>query len=66
MNEKFIYLSFTTVVSIEFSPLSKVELTTNWYQLHKGDYEYSTSFPTPLDKEMSDNIVTDHTRVWDA
>ena len=27
-----------TVVSIEFSPLSTVELTTNWYQLHNGDY----------------------------
>ena len=27
------------VVSIEFSPLSTVELTTNWYQLHNGDYE---------------------------
>ena len=26
------------VVSIEFSPLSTVELTTNWYQLHNGDY----------------------------
>ena len=57
MNEKFIYLSFTTVVSIEFSPLSKVELTTNWYQLHNGDYEYSTSFPTPLDKEMYSMLI---------
>ena len=28
------------VVSIEFSPLSTVELTTNWYQLHNGDYFY--------------------------
>ena len=28
-----------TVVSIEFSPLSTVELTTNWYQLHNGDYK---------------------------
>ena len=27
------------VVSIEFSPLSTVELTTNWYQLHNGDYK---------------------------
>ena len=27
------------VVSIEFSPLSTVELTTNWYQLHNGDYQ---------------------------
>ena len=26
------------VVSIEFSPLSTVELTTNRYQLHNGDY----------------------------
>ena len=26
------------VVSIEFSPLGTVELTTNWYQLHNGDY----------------------------
>ena len=29
---------FTFVVSIEFSPLSTVELTTNWYHLHNGDY----------------------------
>ena len=29
----------TTVVSIEFSPLSTVELTTYWYQLHNGDYQ---------------------------
>ena len=29
----------TIVVSIEFSPLSTVELTTNWYQLHNGDYK---------------------------
>ena len=27
------------VISIEFSPLSTVELTTNWYQLHNGDYK---------------------------
>ena len=27
------------VVSIEFSPLSTVEFTTNWYQLHNGDYK---------------------------
>ena len=27
------------VVSIEFSPLSTVELTTNWYHLHNGDYQ---------------------------
>ena len=27
------------VVSIEFSPLSSVELTTSWYQLHNGDYK---------------------------
>ena len=27
-----------TVVSIEFSPLSTLELTTSWYQLHNGDY----------------------------
>ena len=26
------------VVSIEFSPLRTVELTTYWYQLHNGDY----------------------------
>ena len=26
-----------SVVSIEFSPLSTIELTTNWYQLHNGD-----------------------------
>ena len=26
------------VVSIEFSPLSSVELTNSWYQLHNGDY----------------------------
>ena len=26
------------VVSIEFSPLCTVELTTNWYHLHNGDY----------------------------
>ena len=35
------------VVSIEFSPLSTVELTTNWYQLHNGDYReisYEHSF----------------------
>ena len=30
---------FGIVVSIEFSPLSTVELTTNWYQLHNGDYK---------------------------
>ena len=29
---------FNIVVSIEFSPLSAVELTTNRYQLHNGDY----------------------------
>ena len=28
-----------SVVSIEFSPLSTIELTTNWYQLHNGDYK---------------------------
>ena len=28
-----------TVVSIQFSPLSSVELTTSWYQLHNGDYK---------------------------
>ena len=33
------YETFIIVVSIEFSPLSKVELTTNWYQLHNGDYQ---------------------------
>ena len=27
------------VVSIEFSPLSTVELTTSWYHLHNGDYQ---------------------------
>ena len=27
------------VVSIEFSPLSSVELITSWYQLHNGDYK---------------------------
>ena len=27
------------VVSIEFSPLSTIDLTTNWYQWHNGDYE---------------------------
>ena len=27
------------VVSIEFSPLITVDLTTNWYQWHNGDYE---------------------------
>ena len=26
------------MVSIEFSPLSSVELTNSWYQLHNGDY----------------------------
>ena len=26
------------VVSIEFSPLSTLDLTTNWYQAHNGDY----------------------------
>ena len=30
------YISF--VVSIEFSPLNTIELTTNWYQLHNGDH----------------------------
>ena len=28
------------VVSIEFSPLNTVELTTNWYQLHNGENGY--------------------------
>ena len=32
-------LTFIGVVSIEFSPLSTVELTTKWYQLHNGDYK---------------------------
>ena len=27
------------VVSIVFSPICTVELTTNWYQLHNGDYK---------------------------
>ena len=27
------------VVSIEFSPLCTIDLTTNWYQWHNGDYE---------------------------
>ena len=35
LKERFIV---TFVVSIEFSPLGTVELTTNWYQLHNGDY----------------------------
>ena len=26
------------VVSIEFSPLNTIKLTTNWYQLHNGDH----------------------------
>ena len=30
---------YNSVVSIEFSPLSTVELTTNWYHLHNGDYQ---------------------------
>ena len=29
---------YHNVVSIEFSPFSTVDLTTNWYQLHNGDY----------------------------
>ena len=29
---------FTNVVSIEFSPLGTIELTTNGYQLQNGDY----------------------------
>ena len=29
-----------SVVSIDFSPLGTVELTTNCYQLHNGDYCY--------------------------
>ena len=29
--------SWDIVVSIEFSPLSSVELTNSWYQLHNGD-----------------------------
>ena len=33
------------VVSIEFSPLSTVELTTNWYQLHNGDYREISESP---------------------
>ena len=32
-------LNIHIVVSIEFSPLSTVELTTNWYHLHNGDYQ---------------------------
>ena len=31
-------LSYTYVVSIKFSPLSTIDLTTNWYQTHNGDY----------------------------
>ena len=31
--------AISLVVSIEFSPLSTVELTINWYQLHNGDYK---------------------------
>ena len=27
------------VVSIVFSPVCAIELTTNWYQLHNGDYK---------------------------
>ena len=34
-----IYKKICTVVSIEFSPLSSVELTNSWYQLHNGDYK---------------------------
>ena len=30
---------YNIVVSIEFSPLSSVELTNSWYQLHNGDYK---------------------------
>ena len=37
----------TVVVSIEFSPLSTVELTTNWYQLHNGDYREILEDITP-------------------
>ena len=37
-----------TVVSIEFSPLSTVELTTNWYQLNNGDYEGKLRIRTQL------------------
>ena len=33
------FACYGTVVSIEFSPLSTVELTTNWYHLHNGDYQ---------------------------
>ena len=34
----------STVVSIEFSPLSTVELTTSWYHLHNGDYQIINVF----------------------
>ena len=38
------FLGITIVVSIEFSPLSSVELTNNWYQLHYGDYKGILAF----------------------
>ena len=37
--DKYVKGDDIVVISIEFSPLSTVELTTNWYQLHNGDYE---------------------------
>ena len=41
INENFLdsFCVGNGVVSIEFSPLSTVELTTNWYHLHNGDYQ---------------------------
>ena len=32
------------VVTIEFSPLSTVDLTTNWYQLHNGVLSWCTHY----------------------
>ena len=39
--QKCIFLPavINSVVSIELSPLSSVELTTSWYQVHNGDYK---------------------------
>ena len=55
----FTVLLIIVVVSIEFSPLSTVELNTNWYHLHKGDYQViRLKELEPSIYEMSDKIVT--------
>ena len=44
----------------EFSPLSTVELTTNWYQLLKGDYKrmlehsFGKQLPTNFQQSLLD------------